>query len=105
MTRALESALDGLHGLLAETMTDELSRALHRARQPRMVSKVEGGKPVEVSNPDYAPLSPQLLAQVIKFLKDNGIDAPAKAGRVSGLAAALADIDLEQVANEGLRPN
>jgi hypothetical protein len=83
MTRAPESALDGLHGLLAETLSDALKKA-----------KAAGEAP-----------SPQLLAQVIKFLKDNGIDAPAKSARISGLAAELADIDLDEVSTHGLRPN
>jgi hypothetical protein len=81
MSRATEGALDGLHAAVATVLTEAL--------------KGKG---------ENAP-SPQMLAQAIKFLKDNGIDAPAKSERLTGLAAALRDIDLEEVANEGLRPN
>ena len=36
-------------------------------------------------------ISPQMLSQAIKFLKDNGIDSPATSSRISGLDAALAE--------------
>lgn len=73
MTRASEGALDGLHAAVATVLTDALK-----------------------GTGDKAP-SPQMLAQAIKFLKDNGVDAPAKSERISNLEAALDDLDLDNV--------
>lgn len=56
---ATEDALQALHKLVADTLVSEI-RAVHTDDE---------GKP--------KPKSPQLLAQAIKFLKDNGIE-PAK---------------------------
>ena len=77
MARASESALDALHAKVAEVLTAGL----------------KGEDP-----------SPQFIAQAIKFLKDNGVDAPAKSARISELASALRDLDLDEVATER-RPN
>jgi hypothetical protein len=85
MSRASDAALDALHALMAESMTDELRRGIERARLPK-------------SHDDYEPLSPKLLAVIRAFLKDNGIDAPAASERFSGLASQLADLDLDEAA-------
>lgn len=77
MARASESALDALHAAVATVLKNGLARE--------------------------SP-SPQLIAQAIKFLKDNGVDAPAKSARISELADALRDLDLDQLAVEQ-RPN
>lgn len=77
MSRAAESALDALHAAVAAVLTEALSK--RGAEAP----------------------SPQMIAQAIKFLKDNGIDAPARSARISHLAAALDDLDLDEVAMEG----
>lgn len=68
--RATEAALDELHAKVAEVLTAGL--------------KVE-------------TVSPQMIAQAIKFLQVNGIDAPAKSERMSNLAAALADLDVDDI--------
>lgn len=72
-TRATEAALDELHGEVARVLTAGV--------------QAEGA-------------SPQMLAQAIKFLQMNGIDAPAKSQRMRGLADALADLDADEVAAE-----
>lgn len=77
--RALESALDALHGLVAAALTDELKRA------------------VEAAEAEGTPISPQLLDKVLKFLASNGVNAPAAAPKVDRLAQELADLDLDNV--------
>ncbi|HEV7270721.1 hypothetical protein [Pseudoxanthomonas sp.] len=57
MGRATDEQLDALHGLLGETLLDEFNR---------YISKGE-------------PIPPQFFSQVLKYLKDNGIDAPSRA--------------------------
>lgn len=93
MSRASVDALDALHALLAGTLKDELEAAIARSK-PRIVDGTE--KPGD-------PISPQLLDKVMKFLKDNGVDAPAKSARVSDLASTLGSLDLDEVA--AARPN
>lgn len=82
--RATESALDALHGLLAGALKDELQRAID--------ARDEDGNRV--------PINPQLLDKVMKFLAQNGVDAPASAPRVDSLASTLAglDVDLDEIA-------
>lgn len=77
--RALESALDALHGLVADALTDELRRAMEAA-------ETEG-----------EAISPQLLDKVLKFLAQNGVNAPAAAPKVDRLAQELEDLDLDNV--------
>ena len=64
--RADDKALDGLHALVAEVLAKSL---------------------------EAESVSPQMLAQAIKFLKDNGVDAPAASPRISNLERALAELD------------
>lgn len=80
-SRALESALDELHAQVAKVLTEGLTG--------------EGEK---------SP-SPQFIAQAIKFLKDNGVDAPAKSERISNLIDTLGAVNLDEVAAIGGRPN
>lgn len=87
MSRASNDVLDMLHALVAGSLSDELARAAHRAALPR-------------DDENYAPLNPQLIDKALKFLKDNGIDAPAKSERVDTLAAQLGDLDLDDTAME-----
>lgn len=83
MSRATETMLEALHGLLAGALTDELERA--------MSAKDEGGKAV--------PINPQLLDKVMKFLKDNGIDSPGRANKqVNSLIEKLGNLDLDDEA-------
>ncbi|WJY17681.1 hypothetical protein QQS45_08470 [Alteriqipengyuania flavescens] len=95
MSRANDDLMDAIHGLVAGGLKDELERAMHRAAQPRQVKNEQGDL---VDNPDYAPLNPQLIDKARAFLKDNGVDAPAKAERVDTLAGTLADLDLDEEA-------
>jgi hypothetical protein len=96
MSRASNEALDALHGLLAGSMTDELKRAIERAKAPVMVPEdpaVPNGP--QKKNPNYEPLSPKLLAVAIKFLKDNGVDAPASSKRFSPLIEELENLNVD----------
>lgn len=79
--RASESQLDLLHGLLAGALKDELMRAIE--------ARDEDG--------NRLPINPQLLDKVMKFLTQNGVDAPASAPRVDALANTLSllDVDME----------
>ncbi len=80
MARATDTAMDALHAAVADTLKDELTKA----------RKGEGGVPSS------------LLNAVIKFLKDNGVDAPAKSERLNTLADELMAIDLDEAAEERL---
>lgn len=84
MSRASSDLMDMLHGLVADGLKQEIERA--------MTAVDEDGQPI--------PINPQLLDKAMKFLKDNGIDAPKSSPKVDALAAQLADLDLEEVAHE-----
>ena len=91
MSRATDSAVDELHRLTAEIIVQQL-RAFHRGD---LVD--EEGEPVRM-------IPPALLGQAIKFLKDNGIDAPARGAAVKdSLAGTLPSF--EAVADEHGLPN
>lgn len=96
MSRASEDLLDLIHKLAATALKDEIERAIERASKPRTVEG-EGGP---VPNPDYAPVNPQLIDKALKFLKDNGVDAPAKSERVDALAQQLSELNLDDEAIE-----
>lgn len=99
MARANDSLMDAIHGLVAGSLKEELERAAWRAAQPPLIDGEDAeGNPKRVKNPDYEPLSPQLIDKARAFLKDNGIDAPARAERVDSLAATLGDLDLDDTA-------
>lgn len=83
MTRATEDTLDGLHGLVADTLKAELNAAALRM-------------PCEHCN-QRPGIPPALLAQAIKFLSENGIDAPAaKSGKLNDLRKSLPRFDDEE---------
>ncbi|MFN3573618.1 MAG: hypothetical protein ACK4TR_08835 [Phenylobacterium sp.] len=84
--RATESLLDLLHGAVADALRDELGRALARAK-------------ANPEDPDCA-VNPQLIDKVLKFLAQNGVNAPASAPKVDALAAKLADLNLDELALE-----
>lgn len=90
MSRASEDLLDLIHLLAATALKDELERAAVAAAQPKTII-VDGG---EKPNPAYSAVNPQLIDKALKFLKDNGVDAPAKSDRVSSIAQQLQDLDL-----------
>lgn len=81
MSRALESALDALHAMAADVLADELQRAIARAE-------------ANPDDPGFA-VNPQLIDKVLKFLTQNGVNAPVSAPRVDRLAQELADLDLD----------
>lgn len=87
MSRATNEALDALHALQAEALVAELKAAKER--------KDENGNPV--------PIPAALLNAVTKFLKDNGIDAPASARRFDSIVDQLRDMDPDEIA--AARPN
>ena len=93
MSKASQGQLDALHGLVAGALADELRRAAAAAAEPKTVRELVEGSWVEKPNPTYQALNPQLIDNVLKFLKDNGIDSPAKGQAVSNLAEALKDLD------------
>ena len=66
-SRATDELVDQLHGMTAELLIEQLN--LYRLHET-------DGKP------DPLPVPPQLIAQVLKFLKDNGIDSPVRAKAV-----------------------
>ena len=79
MSRAGSDLMDMLHGLVATSLYDELIRATQATD--------DEGKPL--------PLNPQLIDKAMKFLKDNGIDAPKANKKVDALADVLGTIDLD----------
>lgn len=85
MGRAGSDLMDTLHGLVASSLTDELKRAAERAALPP-------------TDENYAPLNPQLIDKALKFLKDNGIDAPKSNPKVDSLALTLGSLDLDDEA-------
>lgn len=98
MARASSDALDKLHATVAKVLTEELVRAKAAAEVPRTIltKDAKTGECISVKNPAFEPLNPQLIDKVLKMLKDNGIDSPAKSEAISALAQALDDIDLDQ---------
>jgi hypothetical protein len=91
LSRATDQALDALHSLIAEGLTEDLRRNLENARKPKTIV-VEGKA---AANPEWEPLSPKTLAVAIKFLKDNGIDAPASATRFNGIVDELRKLNVD----------
>jgi hypothetical protein len=81
MSRANTDLMDAIHGMVASALKDELVRAMKAAVGPEPV-----------------PINPQLIDKAMKFLKDNGIDAPKANPKVDALAAtlgALPDLDMD----------
>lgn len=83
--RALEAALDAMHGLVADALIVELRSHLRL---------LEASK--DSDEPYMIP--PQFLDKVLKFLSQNGINAPKAAPKVDALAQTLHDLDLDQMA-------
>jgi hypothetical protein len=89
--------MDALHALVAEAQTAELERAIEAARQPRTITVTEEGQEKVIPNPAYAPIPASLLAVVAKFLKDNSIDTPATAPRISNILHQLQNINVDEL--------
>lgn len=89
--RASSDSLDLLHALVAQTLATEIAAACNRP-----VCSECGNKP---------GIPPALLAQAIKFLSENGIDAPASVAgdRFSGLKKALPQFDDEDESSNVVR--
>lgn len=73
VSRATSESLDELHGIVAEVLKAGL---------------------------DSDEVSPQMIAQAIKFLKENGIDAPATSKRMQDLSLALDELDVDEAAHD-----
>jgi hypothetical protein len=86
VSRATDELMDELHGLVAQGILGELQAA--RAKRD------EQGNPV--------PVPASLILAAMKFLKDNGVDAPVRSPRLSTLASQLKDLDFD---GENARPN
>lgn len=83
MSRATEQQLGELHGLVATTFAAEIEGYRKRGE----------------------PIPPSLLAAALKFLKDNGIDAPARSNKaVDQLATELEELDFDDPNVVALRP-
>lgn len=88
--RAADTLLDELHGLQA----DVLLMTLRRFKDGEFTN--EDGKPL--------PVPPALLAQVNKFLKDNGVDRAIAPGDPTDLLAdEVPDFELNNVFQIGDR--
>jgi hypothetical protein len=83
MSRASNESMDSLHELAAMTIIEQINE--YRAK--RVLDPKTG---------EVLPCPPALLAQAIKFLKDNGIDAPARAVKLlDTLKDKLPDFEFE----------
>lgn len=81
-SRATEDLLDLLHGTVAQSLLDEIKRY----------------KDLKDENNLPLPLPASLVAQAVKFLKDNGIDRPRSEGSSTDLLAdELDDLDRSNV--------
>lgn len=77
--RGTDTTLDSLHGLVALTLTEQ-------------IQAYKDGKMMQVDKDGVAhpmPIPAALLAQALKFLADNGIDAPAALPKLDALKRAL----------------
>lgn len=74
MSKASEQQLGSLHGLLATSFAGEIRGYIDREE----------------------PIPASVLAAAARFLKDNGIDAPARANKeLDTLANELGDLDFD----------
>lgn len=87
MSRATPDLMDAIHGMVAGSLKTELERAMEKAELP-------------IDHENYAPLNPQLIDKAMKFLKDNGVDAPAKSERIDALHGQLNQLDLGEEADQ-----
>lgn len=77
--RGSETVLDSLHGLVALTLTEQIGKYSR--------GEVRDGEGTPL------PIPAALLAQALKFLSDNGIDAPASLPKLDALKRALPVFD------------
>lgn len=89
-TKATEDTFNSLHSLVADSLITEILAYRNHVG--------EDGKVAPLALP------PALLAQAIKFLKDNGIDSPARAKKISdALAGTMPEFDPEDSTVVALR--
>lgn len=69
-------------------MLDELEAAVERSKDRVVNGEVVPGEPI----------NPQLFDKIMKFLKDNGVNAPAASERIDTLAQKLSELDLDDEA-------
>lgn len=91
--RTTDYQFDELHALVADALIEQISAWKEgRLVEPGRVQDSDEGKQYVQVFP------PALLAQAIRFLKDNGIDQPAKAGnRIDTLKEAMPEFDESNV--------
>lgn len=89
-TKATEDTFNSLHSLVADSLIAEIKSYTGHVDKEGKLAPI--------------PLPPALLAQAIKFLKDNGIDSPARAQQVSdALAGKMPEFDPEDSTVVALR--
>ena len=87
--RASADLVDELHALQAATLMAEIKKYTEH-RNP------------ETGALEPLPVPPALLAQVNKFLKDNGVDAPARAKKLQDkIGRQLPDLEDVEVEHRG----
>lgn len=89
--RASANQVDELHALQAATLMAEVKRYTDATKT------LEDGTVV----PDPQPVPPALLAQINKFLKDNGVDSPGRGRKLQddlqGHLPDLEDVEAEHM--------
>lgn len=81
MSRATEQLMDVLHAMAAETIIEQ-------------INKYRAGEVIDPKSGMPETVPPALIAQAIKFLKDNGVDSPARAKKVlDTLKDSMPDFD------------
>jgi hypothetical protein len=87
--RTTDSTFDDLHSIVADALIEQI-RAWKESRLVEYSRVVDADTDGEKQYVKVFP--PALLAQAIKFLKDNGIDQPAREGnRVDTLKDEMPD--------------
>lgn len=86
MSRTTEDRFDELHGIVADALIEQIS-----AWKAQRLVTLQDGEYVKV-------FPPALLAQAVKFLKDNGVDTPARKGnKADTLKDAMPDYQDDNV--------
>ena len=93
--RATEELFDLLHGTVATELLEEI-RAYRNGERFHATKFDKEGNPLDR---DVAPLPAALVAQAIKFLKDNGIDRPVKAGDPEDILARELEEEFDNVSS------
>lgn len=83
MSRATNDLMDSLHAMAAETIIEQ-------------IMKYRRGEILDPKSGEVLPVPPALIAQALKFLKDNGVDSPARAQKMlDALKDKLPDFEFE----------